>query len=198
MNRNQGSKTHVLHSTLQTSLCCIGLVGHLFCKCDEMCLSWVFYCQCDTTQMCVVLLHDWLKQISLQHNQSEVPRSGSWRMSSAWNFSAQSCSDIILQGSYVVMASWNAICFLRPLVSRFKYFLINNIISPDFGPVLLVSRLESENKSPGYIYNRRSLPFLVESTFSQCNFKYVVFVWAILQLTLNVSSQAPVCYCYLV
>ena len=157
MSKNQSSKTHVLHPTSQTSLCCIGLVGHLFCKCDEMRLSWVFYCQCVTTQMCVVLLHDWLKQISLQHNQSEVPRSGLWRMSSASNFSAlKSSSDIILLGCYIVMASWNAICFLTPLVSRYKYF--NNIISqaqgcqlsqiirktPDFGPVLLVSRLESE------------------------------------------------------
>ena len=43
MNENQGNKTIVLRPILQTSLCRIGLVGHLFFNCNEMHLSWVFY-----------------------------------------------------------------------------------------------------------------------------------------------------------
>ena len=43
MNENQGNKTIVLRPILQTSLCRIGLVGHLFFNCNEMHLGWVFY-----------------------------------------------------------------------------------------------------------------------------------------------------------
>ena len=78
------------------------------------------------------------------------------------------------------MASWNAICFLRPLVSRYKYF--NNIISP--GLSTLPDNPEDSRfwtGSPGLqirvwnlLDNRRSLPFLVESTFWKYNFKYIL------------------------
>ena len=56
---------------------------------------------------------------------------------------------------------------------------------------LPVSRLEYEIF---WIIAER-LPFLVDSTFRQWNFKYfALFELLFLMLTLNVSSQTPVCY----
>ena len=63
--------------------------------------------------------------------------------------------------------------------------------TPGFGPYLLVSRLEYEIF---WIIAER-LPFLVDSTFRQWNFKYfALFELLFLMLTLNVSSQTLVCY----
>ena len=63
--------------------------------------------------------------------------------------------------------------------------------TPDFGQYLPVSRLEYEVS--GII--AKSLPFIVDLTFQQWNFKYFgLFEWLLfLMLTLNVSSQTPVC-----
>ena len=69
--------------------------------------------------------------------------------------------------------------------------LPDNVGEPGFGPYLPVSRLEYEIF---WIITER-LPFLVDSTFQQWNFKYfALFELLFLILTLNVSSQTPVCY----
>ena len=43
--------------------------------------------------------------------------------------------------------------------------------------------------------NRRSLPFLARFDFHKMKFQIFCLIWAILLLTLNVSSQIPVCRC---
>ena len=72
---------------------------------------------------CVYSAYDWLKEISLQHNQSEVPGSGFWHMSSVcMEFFCKKFLWHHFAGKLVMTSQNHASCFLRPLVSRYKYF----------------------------------------------------------------------------
>ena len=79
---------------------------------------------------------------------------------------------------------------LHAFISITQGFQFSQIIreTPDFEPFLPVSRFRVWNLAD----DRRSLPFFVDSTFWQLNFKH--FALFELLLTSNVSSETPVCH----